>query len=359
MKRIIRSVGWLAMFAILITGLAACGSKASSSNGSSSGYANSINKGLDAVAENKMDKALTYFDNALTQKPKDVKAKAYRDQAKAYVDTDTQLKAGEVQKAVTTVTAGVKIKNGANSLDTKLAKLKTTAKADLAEYKQLDKDVTAQLKVTDGHYSSDILKQCQDINWDKQPYLSQLKSKVNKLIKQSSQSDSSNSSATASSSSSSDTKTVSAADKKEAAQMRQNIVQADPDHWDSAALAQVPDSVIVAATKKSNEMGGDPGTTANMIAKQYPDIKKDGSSSGLSTAKDASIASKYQSIIEKDLGGSATAEAPFKGTGGLYSIKFVKDDDDSQWENLILNPDGTAITHFSTSSVSKPVENWK
>lgn len=56
--------------------------------------------------------------------------------------------------------------------------------------------------------------------------------------------------------------------------MRTNIVQSDPDSWDSAALAQVPDSVIVAATKKSNDMGGDSGTTANMIAEQYPNIKK-------------------------------------------------------------------------------------
>ncbi|MCT3246854.1 hypothetical protein EFP02_07285 [Lactiplantibacillus plantarum] len=254
----------------------------------SSGYRNSISKGLDAVAENKMSKALTYFDNALTQKPKDTKAKAYRDQAQAYVDTNSQLKAGEVQKAVTTITDGVKIKNGAKSLDTKLSDLKTTAKADLAEYKQLDKDVTAQLKITDGNYSSDVLKQCKNIDWKKKPYLSKLKSKVNKLIKQSNQKSSSSSSAASTSSSSADTK-VSAADKKEADQMRQNIVQADPDHWDSAALAQVPDSVIVAATKKSNDAGGDPGTTANMIAEQYPNIKKNGSSDSDTNDSDSGL----------------------------------------------------------------------
>lgn len=254
----------------------------------SSGYRNSISKGLDAVAENKMSKALTYFDNALTQNPKDTKAKAYRDQAQAYVDTNSQLKAGEVQKAVTTITDGVKIKNGAKSLGTKLSDLKTTAKADLAEYKQLDKDVTAQLKITDGNYSSDVLKQCKNIDWKKKPYLSKLKSKVNKLIKQSNQKSSSSSSAASTSSSSADTK-VSAADKKEADQMRQNIVQADPDHWDSAALAQVPDSVIVAATKKSNDAGGDPGTTANMIAEQYPNIKKNGSSDSDTNDSDSGL----------------------------------------------------------------------
>lgn len=79
---------------------------------------------------------------------------------------------------------------------------------------------------------------------------------------------------------------MSAADKKEAAQMRENILRSEPGRWDSAALAQVPDSVIVAATKKSNEMGGDPGTTANMIAEQYPDIKKDGAADSTSSSTD-------------------------------------------------------------------------
>lgn len=203
MKRFIRFTRLLALFLILITNLVACGSEPSSNSDSSSGYANSISKGLDAVAENKMNKAIAYFDNALTQKPKDAKAKVYRNQAQAYVDTNNQLKAGEVQKAVTTVTDGVKIKNGAKSLDTKLAQLKTTAKSDLTEYNQLNKDVTAQLSVTDGNYSNDILKQSQKIDWDKKPYLSKLKPKVNQLIKQSSQRDSSSSSEASSSSSSS------------------------------------------------------------------------------------------------------------------------------------------------------------
>lgn len=277
MKKLIRAVSLVGTFGLLVVGLVACGNKKATSSDTSSGYHNSISEGLDAVAENKMSKALTYFDNALTQKPKDTKAKAYRDQAQAYIDTNSQLKAGEVQKAVTTITNDVNIKNGAKSLDTKLVKLKTTAKADLAEYKQLDKNVIAQLKVTDGNYSSDVLKQCKNIDWNKKPYLSKLKSKVNKLIKQSNQT----------SSSSADTK-VSSADKKEAAQMRQNIVQADPDHWDSAELAQVPDSVIVAATKKSNDAGGDPGTTANMIAEQYPNIKKNGSADSASSSTDVS-----------------------------------------------------------------------
>lgn len=85
--------------------------------------------------------------------------------------------------------------------------------------------------------------------------------------------------------------------------MRTNIVQSDPDSWDSAALAQVPDSVIVAATKKSNDMGGDPGTTANMIAEQYPNIKKNGSS-------------------DSDMDGSANGLSASEAKNKLNSFEF-------------------------------------
>ncbi|WP_251899153.1 hypothetical protein [Lactiplantibacillus paraplantarum] len=244
-----------------------CGNQQSADN-KNSGYNSFISKGLNAVAENKFDKALTYFDNALTQKPKDSRAKAYRDQTQAYLDTQSELKDGEVQKAVTTVTAGTKVTNGAKSLNIKLSNLKKTAKADLAEYRQLKQDVADQLKITDGSYDTSVIRRCQDINWRKKPYLKKMKPDVDKLLKQAGQQ---------SSSSSTTTKAVSAADKKEAEQMRTNIVQSDPDSWDSVALAQVPDSVIVAATKKSNDMGGDPDTTANMIAEKYPNIKKENS----------------------------------------------------------------------------------
>ncbi|WP_163627545.1 hypothetical protein [Lactiplantibacillus plantarum] len=264
MKKILKRVGVISLFGLMMIGLAACGNQQSADN-KDSGYNSFISKGLNAVAENKFDKALTYFDNALTQKPKDSKAKAYRDQTQAYLDTQSELKDGEVQKAVTTVTAGTKVTNGAKSLNTKLSNLKKTANADLAEYRQLKQDVADQLKITDGSYDTSVIRRCQDINWRKKPYLKKMKPDVDKLLKQAGQQ---------SSSSSTTTKAVSAADKKEAEQMRTNIVQSDPDSWDSVTLAQVPDSVIVAATKKSNDMGGDPDTTANMIAEQYPNIKK-------------------------------------------------------------------------------------
>ena len=282
--------GLVGLLALLLLFLGACGrsSKATTAT-SDSGYAHSISKGLDAVAENKISRAQTYFDNALTQKPNDKKAQAYRQQTQAYLKTKKQLQAGQVDQAVTTVAAGLKIKGGAKSLTSKLTSLQSTAKADLKTYQQLKKDVTAQLKVTDGNYDAAIIKRCQKLDWQRQPYLKSLKPQVEKLL---AKTKTATSSSAASASSSASNSTVSAADQKTAAEMRKNIVQADPGTWNSAELAKVPDEVIVAATKKSDEMGGDPGTTANMIAKQYPAIKNSAATADSAASSSTDVSDK-------------------------------------------------------------------
>lgn len=352
MKKILKRVGVISLFGLMMIGLAACGNQQSADN-KDSGYNSSISKGLNAVAENKFDKALTYFDNALTQKPKDSKAKAYRDQTQAYLDTQSELKDGEVQKAVTTVTAGTKVTNGAKSLNTKLSNLKKTANADLAEYRQLKQDVADQLKITDGSYDTSVIRRCQDINWRKKPYLKKMKPDVDKLLKQAGQQ---------SSSSSTTTKAVSAADKKEAEQMRTNIVQSDPDSWDSAALAQVPDSVIVAATKKSNDMGGDPDTTANMIAEQYPNIKKNGSSdsdtddsaNGLSASEAKNKLNSFEFYTKNKSHIELTGQEQ-TSDGWEFTYSFVGG---STGGVLVVNNDGK-IADKTFSGIEGETGSWK
>lgn len=113
----------------MVVGLAGCRNK---------DYSRSIENGLNAVAENKYQKALTYFDNALTQKPKDAQAQAYRNQTQAYLTTKAKLK-----------------------------RLKTTVTSDYQEYQQLSDDIQAQLKVKNGKYLADVLKRCAAINWHK------------------------------------------------------------------------------------------------------------------------------------------------------------------------------------------------
>lgn len=275
MKAFWKVLSLVGVLSLIMVGLTACGNQRSTSSRSSAGYDRSVSKGLNAVTENKFDKALTYFDHALTQKPKDKKVQAYRDQTRAYLDTQSALKDGEVQRAVTTVTAGTKIANGAKRLDTKLADLKQTTQVDLAEYRQLKQDVANQLKVTDGSYDTGIIKQCQAINWHKKPYLKKLKPAVNKLLKQANQSSSSSSSVTSSSqrSTTSTSKTVSSADHKKAEQMRHNIFEAEQGTYVWSELEKVPDTVILQAEDQSEAAGGDVGSTGNIIAKQYPNIK--------------------------------------------------------------------------------------
>ena len=215
-------VSLLILLCLMVVGLAGCHNKA---------YSQSIEKGLNAVAENKYQKALTYFDNALAQKPKDEKAQAYRDQTQAYLTTTSELKAGKVKTALTTVDKGVKITNGATSLMNKLKQLKVTVTSDYQEYQQLSDDVKAQLKVKNGNYSADVLKRCAAINWDKKPYLKPLKAKVKQLL-------------TAAKKAKTNMK-VSAAEAKRAAALRRKIAAAK-NKWNMAALDDVPDWFILA-----------------------------------------------------------------------------------------------------------------
>ena len=215
-------VSLLILLCLMVVGLAGCRNK---------DYSRSIEKGLNAVAESKYQKALTYFDNALTQKPKDEKAQAYRDQTQAYLTTTSKLKAGEVKTALTTVDKGVKIANGATSLTNKLKQLKVTVTSDFQEYQQLSDDVNAQLKVKNGNYSADVLKRCAAINWDKKPYLKPLKPKVKQLL-------------TAARKAKTNMK-VSAAEAKRAAALRRKIAAAK-NKWNMTALDDVPDWFILA-----------------------------------------------------------------------------------------------------------------
>ncbi len=215
-------VALLMLLCLMVVGLAGCRNK---------DYSRSIENGLNAVAENKYQKALTYFDNALTQKPKDAQAQAYRDQTQAYLTTKAKLKSGELKAALTTVDKGVNIANGATSLKTKLKRLKTTVTSDYQEYQQLSDDIQAQLKVKNGKYSADVLKRCAAINWHKKPYLKALKPKVKQLL--------------AAAKKAKTNLKVNAAEAKRAAALRQKIAAAK-NKWDMDSLADVPDWFILA-----------------------------------------------------------------------------------------------------------------
>ncbi|WP_125706175.1 hypothetical protein [Lacticaseibacillus daqingensis] len=96
--------------------------------------ARSISRGLDAVAENDLEKANSYFSNALDENGKSTRAAAYLKQTEGYLKAARDLEKQQFDQAVATVKAALKVKHGARSLHTKLTQLQA-------------KIVTAQKKV--------------------------------------------------------------------------------------------------------------------------------------------------------------------------------------------------------------------
>ncbi|ASD33111.1 hypothetical protein LP41P_04170 [Lactiplantibacillus plantarum] len=295
-------VSLLILLCLMVVGLAGCHNKA---------YSQSIEKGLNAVAENKYQKALTYFDNALAQKPKDEKAQAYRDQTQAYLTTTSELKAGKVKTALTTVDKGVKITNGATSLTNKLKQLKVTVTSDYQEYQQLSDDVKAQLKVKNGNYSADVLKRCAAINWDKKPYLKPLKAKVKQLL-------------TAAKKAKTNMK-VSAAEAKRAAALRRKIAAAK-NKWNMAALDDVPDWFILALFADDSDVDD----AAEELDDEYADQADD--NDDYSNRDDADD-SETQSDDDYDDDTDSESDDDDYDTDDQYD-----DDDDYDDAESLLNP---------------------
>lgn len=216
------------------------------------GYKQSLEKGLTAVNKNDYERALTYFDVALTQKPKDAKAQAYRSQTQAYLHATSQTSNGGPIKALRTLKWGLGVSGGASILTYKLTALQKTIGADVDEYWQLSRAVDSQLKVKNGHYSKTVLAQCKAINWEKKPYLKNLRPRVTKLLTAVKSADKK--------------KRVSAAGAARAEKARQKIAAAQPDQWDLDSLKQVPDWVILASWTS-----GDTDKAAKQLTDQYSD----------------------------------------------------------------------------------------
>lgn len=273
-----KRVGWfivaLAVFAIALTGC-----KSSKVN---KAYDNSIAKGLDAVAQDKIDKAASYFENALDQKPKDTKAKAYLKQANGYVDTEQALKDGDPAKANKIVAKVVTVKNGAKSLTRKLKALQTTVTADLKEYTSLKAtlDQATKQSTRAPESAKTTLATVKETDWANKPYLAKLKSAydtVNKTVTTAlAKKAAAAKAAAAKAAAAKAAATKAAALHSEAQAMRQGIVESSGGSdgiFLPGELAKVPDAVVVAAEKKSSAEGGDPGVTGGIIAEQYPNIK--------------------------------------------------------------------------------------
>ncbi len=89
-------------------------------------YQDSIQKGLDAIAEDDFSKADELFEMALEAKEDDVKAKAYSDQVQLILEADDLVKQNKIDEAIQALDKSVKVKEGSKVIASKAEEKKET-----------------------------------------------------------------------------------------------------------------------------------------------------------------------------------------------------------------------------------------
>jgi hypothetical protein len=113
----------IAVFIGLLLLLGGCSSKTDAV------YQDSIQKGLDAIAEDDFNKAEGLFKNALEAKEDDVKAQAYSDQVKWILKADDLIKQKKIDEAVQALDQSIKVKEGSKVIAAKAKDKKETLQA--------------------------------------------------------------------------------------------------------------------------------------------------------------------------------------------------------------------------------------
>lgn len=89
-------------------------------------YQNSIQKGLDAIAEDDFSKAEGLFEMALESKEKDVKAKAYLKQVQLFLKAEDLIKQNKLDDALQLLDKSITVKEGSKVISSKSKDKKET-----------------------------------------------------------------------------------------------------------------------------------------------------------------------------------------------------------------------------------------
>jgi hypothetical protein len=89
-------------------------------------YQDSIQKGLDAIAENDFSKAEGLFERALEAKGEDVKAKAYSNQVQLILEAEDLVKQNKINEAVQALDKSITVKEGSKIIASKSEDKKET-----------------------------------------------------------------------------------------------------------------------------------------------------------------------------------------------------------------------------------------
>lgn len=272
------------------------------------GYESSLSKGLNAVAENDMVKAVTYFENALDQKEKDKKATTYLKQARGYIYIQKSIKNGNLNGARIKLDALKNVRNGSTALSQMLKKLEDVV---LSQYKECNsveeqiKDLETALKHKDYNKAEPIVETLKKIDWANKPYLN----KLNDKFKQDTNTFEKVMATTYSDRTHSDAEAV-----------RKNIANGNLGYT-IEQLEKIPDSAINAAADKSNSVVGGTSYTASLLAQQYPNILVKSASSQrepFTSEKAKSVAAKLPIVSQDHLVFFGTA-VPIDGG---YNIRW-------------------------------------
>jgi hypothetical protein len=101
------------IFSAIVIFLTACSSKADHL------YQDSIQKGLDAIAEDQFSKAEGLFEVALDAKKDDIKAKAYSNQVQLIIKADDFVKQNKITEAIQALDQSIKVKQGSKVIASK------------------------------------------------------------------------------------------------------------------------------------------------------------------------------------------------------------------------------------------------
>jgi hypothetical protein len=89
-------------------------------------YQDSIQKGLDAIAENDFRKAEGLFEMALDAKENDVKAKAYLSQVQLFLKAEDKIKQNKIDDALQLLDKSISVKEGSKVIASKTKEKKET-----------------------------------------------------------------------------------------------------------------------------------------------------------------------------------------------------------------------------------------
>ena len=105
-------------------------------------YQNSIQNGLDAVAEDNFSKAEGLFETALDAKKEDVKAEAYLNQVKIIIEADHLISQNKYEDAIKSLDKSIKVKEGSKVISSKSKEKKEELTALLENQKNYNTMLT-------------------------------------------------------------------------------------------------------------------------------------------------------------------------------------------------------------------------